>query len=195
MMKKYLKETEIIDFSSPNIQKLAKQLVKGCNTDEEIAKNVFEYVRDKIRHIGDYKLNIQACKASEVLNQKAGWCYAKSHLLAALLRANKIPVGFCYQRLSCNEYQKDIYCLHGLNAIYLKDFTWYKVDSRGNKKGVDAQFNPPYEKLAFELAENEYNLENIYEEPLSKIVTFLEKKFDSYEEMSQEIPDIEASFV
>lgn len=33
----------------------------------------------------------------------SGICYAKSHLLAALLRANKIPAGFCYPRLSAYE--------------------------------------------------------------------------------------------
>ena len=30
--------------------------------------------------------------------------------------------------------KKDIYCLHGLNAIYLKEFGWYKVDARGNRE-------------------------------------------------------------
>ena len=67
-----------------------------------------------------------------------------------------------------------IYCLHGLNAIYLKDYGWYKVDSRGNKKGVDAQFNPPIEKLAFKLEENEFGLPKIYEEPLDIVVQTLE---------------------
>ena len=40
-----------------------------------------------------------------------------------------------------------LYCLHGLNWIYLKEFGWYRVDARGNKEGVNAQFNPLYEKL------------------------------------------------
>lgn len=189
MIDEYLEITETIDFLNPRIQKLAKELSKACKSDEEIAKNIFEYVRDEIRHIGDYKLNIQACKASEVLNHKAGWCYAKSHLLAALLRANAIPTGFCYQRLSCSEYKKDIYCLHGLNAIYLDDYGWYKVDARGNKEGIDAQFNPPNEKLAFKLEENELDLEEIFAEPLDEIVEYLETNFDSYDEMVEKFPD------
>ena len=189
-MTNFLKETKIINYSHPSIQTLAKKLSDGCNTDIEIAKNCFTYVRDNINHSGDHKDNITTCKASDVLEHKTGWCYAKIHLLAALLRANDIPTGFCYQRLSCSEYKKDIYCLHGLNAIYLKEFGWYKVDPRGNKKGVDAQFTPPLEKLAFELQEGEFDLPDIYEKPLDVILQTLEK-YQSYEEMINNFPDIQ----
>ena len=185
----YLEETEIIDFSNSNIQKLSKELSFGCKSDVEIAKNCFIYVRDEIRHTGDFQDNITTYKASDVLRHKTGWCYAKSHLLAALLRANNIPTGFCYQRLSCSEYKEDIYCLHGLNAIYLKEFGWYKVDARGNKEGVNAEFNPPIEKLAFEIGENEFDLPDIYEKPLDIVVETL-KKFKTYQEMINNFPDI-----
>ena len=87
-------------------------------------------------------------------------------------------------------YKICIYCLHGLNAIYLKDYGWYKVDARGNKKGIDAQFNPPLEKLAFELKENEFDLHKIYEEPLNIIIQALEKH-TTYKEMIDNMPDIE----
>ncbi len=39
--------------------------------------------------------------------------------------------------------------LHGLNAVHLPEFGWYRIDPRGNKPGVDAQFSPPVERLAF----------------------------------------------
>jgi transglutaminase-like putative cysteine protease len=184
----FLKESEIIDFSNPNIQKLSQELAKDCKNNEQIAKNCFLYVRDNINHSGDYKDDITTCKASDVLKYKTGWCYAKSHLLAALLRANKIPTGFGYQRLNCGEYKDEVYCLHGLNAIYLKDYGWYKVDARGNKKGVDAQFNPPFEKLAFELGENEFDLPDIYDEPLDVVVESL-NKYKTYAEMIGNFPD------
>ncbi len=187
-MSNFLEETEIINFSHPDIQALALSLSNGCNTDEEIAKKCFLFVRDEIQHSGDYKSNITTLIASDVLKYKTGWCYAKSHLLASLLRANEIPTGFCYQRLNCGEYKDDVYCLHGLNAIYLKNYGWYKVDARGNKEGVNAQFNPPIEKLAFELAENEYDLQRIYDKPLSEVVTALEKN-KTYEEMIHNFPD------
>ena len=185
---KFLQESKIIDFSHPTIQKLSQELAENCKNDEQIAKNCFTYVRDNINHSGDFKDDITTCKASDVLKYKTGWCYAKSHLLAALLRANGIPTGFCYQRLSCGEYKDDIYCLHGLNAIYLKDYGWYKVDARGNKKGVDAQFNPPFEKLAFILEENEFDLPDIYDKPLDILVESL-NKYKTYDEIINNFPD------
>lgn len=188
-MKKFLKASELVDFHMPNIQALASELAEGLSSDEQIAKKCFLYVRDEIRHSGDYKDEITTYKASDVLKHKTGWCYAKSILLAALLRANNIPTGFCYQRLSCSEYVEDIYCLHGLNTIYLKSYGWYRVDARGNKEGVDAQFTPPTEKLAFELQENEVDLPEIYDEPLDVVVKAL-KKYKTYDEMIHNFPDI-----
>jgi len=189
IMTRYIQETDIINYSDPEIKELAFSLSQATKTDVEIAKICFEYVRDEINHTGDYKDNITTYKASDVLRYKTGWCYAKSHLLAALLRANNIPTGFCYQRLSCSEYKKDIYCLHGLNAVYLKDYGWYKVDPRGNKDGVDAQFNPPTEKLAFELDEHEFDLPDIFDEPLKIVVDTL-KRCRTYNRMVNNFPDI-----
>lgn len=37
----FLKESEIIDFLNPNIQKLSVELVKDFRSDIEIAKNCF----------------------------------------------------------------------------------------------------------------------------------------------------------
>jgi len=189
-MTEYLKETDLIDFSNKEVHDLAMTLAKDCETDTQIAKKCFEYVRDEIHHSGDYKDNITTATASEVLKHKTGWCYAKAFLLAALLRANGIPAGFTYQRLSCSEYKKDIYCLHGLNYIHLKEHGWYRVDARGNKDGVDAQFNPPYEKLAFELQENEFDLTENLAEPLDIIVYAL-RTHKTYDEMVDNFPDIE----
>lgn len=183
----YMQESAIINFSHPTVAKMAQKLMQGCRTDVEIAKACFSYVRDKIAHTGDTQNAIPTCTASEVLEHATGWCYAKSHLLAALLRANGIPTGFCYQRLFCDEYKKDSYCLHGLNAIYLKEFGWYKIDARGNKEGVDAQFMPPHEKLAFTLLEGESNLDEIYSEPLDVVIKALSQNYDL---MINNFPDI-----
>jgi len=189
-MQHYLEETEIIDYSNDEVYALAMRLAQGCETDVQISKNCFEYVRDKIHHSGDYQDEIITYRASDVLKHKTGWCYAKSHLLAAFLRANGIPTGFSYQRLSCSKYRDDIYCLHGLNNIYLKEYGWYRVDARGNKEGVNAQFNPPYEQLAFELGEHEFDLPEILVEPLDEVIEAL-KKHSCYAEMVENFPDVE----
>lgn len=188
-MEQFLQETELVDFSNSQVKELAFSLAQDTSSDEECAKKCFTYVRDEIHHSGDFQDNITTYKASDVLKYGTGWCYSKSILLAALLRANNIPTGFCYQRLSCSEYVKDVYCLHGLNAIYLKEFGWYRVDSRGNKEGINAVFKPPHEQLAFNLEEHEYDLDEILEDPLPEVVAAL-KKFTCYEEMIHNFPDV-----
>lgn len=189
-MDKYLESSEYIDWKHPNVSTLAYELSNGVDKDQDIALKCFEWVRDKIKHSSDFKLNPVTCKASDVLTHGTGYCYAKSHLLAALLRANKIPAGLCYQRLSVFE-DGSPYSLHGLNAIYLKDVGWYRVDPRGNKAGVDAQFSPPREKLAFPIAEpNEADFKEIWHAPLPIIVETLEK-YKTYSEVLENLPDIQ----
>lgn len=188
-MEEFLAFSEIIDFTHPIVAAKARELAQGCSSDTEIAKLCFEFVRDEIRHTGDAGEGITTLRASEVLEQAQGWCYAKSILLAALLRANGIPTALCYQRLSCGEYKEGIHCLHGLNAVFLKEYGWYRIDARGNKEGVDAQFDPPHEKLAFELGESEYDLPEQYIEPLDVVVEALKTR-KNYGEMVGNFPDI-----
>lgn len=185
----FLEASDIIDYTHPSVAAKAYELAQGCSSDTEIAKRCFEFVRDEIRHTGDAGEGITTLRASEVLENAQGWCYAKSHLLAALLRANGIPTALCYQRLNCSEDVEGIYCLHGLNAIYLKEFDWYRVDVRGNKEGVNAQFNPPHEKLAFDLGENEYDLNERYSQPLPVVIEVL-KTYKNYSEIVGHFPDI-----
>lgn len=190
-MDKYLEASEYIDWQQAEILALAKQLAKDADNDAAIAKRCFEWVRDEIKHSWDYQQDPVTCKASDVLKQGTGYCYAKSHLLAALLRANNIPAGLCYQRLSINDDGAP-YSLHGLNAVYLKDFGWYRVDARGNKQGVDAQFLPPREKLAFPINEmNEKDFPDILAEPHNAVVEAL-TRYQSVKDVFENLPDAEA---
>ncbi len=115
-MKNYLEATNVIDYLNENIQKLSKKLSKGLTKDIDIARECFIYVRDNIKHSGDLKSDVSTCKASEVLEYKTGWCFAKSHLLCALLRANNIPVSiFSCILLSKNTCIKKILKIIGNN--------------------------------------------------------------------------------
>jgi transglutaminase-like putative cysteine protease len=187
---KFLKASEIIDYPDNEIQKLSRLLAEGCLTTEEITEKCFKWVRDNIMHSNDFKQNTVTCSASEVLASGTGYCYAKSHLLAALLRANNIPAGLCYQRLSRDENGPP-FCLHGLNAVFLAKFGWYRIDPRGNKEGVDAQFTPPDECLAFKIKlKGEMDLPEIWDEPLPLVVKVLSES-KSYDEVWQNLPDVE----
>jgi transglutaminase-like putative cysteine protease len=146
-------------------------------------------VRDEIKHSVDYKMNPLTCRASDVLKYGTGYCYAKSHLLAALLRANGIPTGFCYQRLSIHD-DCEPYSLHGYNAIYLPEIGWYRVDARGNRPDIDAQFTPPVEKLAYSIRfDGEANFQTILAEPLPIVVEALQR-YSKWDEMLRNLPDI-----
>lgn len=189
-MKAYLASSEFIDWQHPFVLKKAKELAEFETETHDIIKNCFEFVRDEISHSVDAQLSILTCKASEVLTEGTGFCYAKSHLLAALLRANDIPAGLCYQRLTI---ENDIppFCLHGLNAVYLKNHGWYRLDARGNKQGVKAQFCPPFEQLAFPiLVPGEADLPEIWAEPLSVIIDTLTQN-QTVDEVANRLPDIE----
>ncbi|WP_245920931.1 transglutaminase-like domain-containing protein [Melghirimyces profundicolus] len=168
MLEDYLKESEEINYLHHDIQQKADEITSSHQTEIDCIKYTFEFVRDQIHHSWDIQSTKVTCKASEVLQHGEGICYAKSHLLAALLRAQGIPTGFCYQRLTLGSTPETGYAVHCLNAVYL-DFTekWIRLDARGNKPGVQAEFSIDMEKLAFpvrpELGEIDYPV--IYTNP------------------------------
>ena len=189
-MKRYLSHSKYIDFEDQGIMSAARMLAANASSEHELVRDCFEFVRDEIRHSSDFKLNPVTCKASDALRHKTGYCYAKSHLLAALLRANGIPTGLCYQRLSVGDSGAP-YCLHGLNAVHLQDFGWYRIDARGNKTGVNAQFCPPLETLAFPIKDpKERDLPEIWPEPLPSVIEVLER-YETYDQVLANLPDID----
>lgn len=183
----YRVSSPYIDWQHPEVLATATALAAGLDSPPAIAQTCFEFVRDQIKHSWDYRLNPVTCKASDVLRFGTGFCYAKSHLLAALLRANGIPAGLCYQRLTITD--EPPFCLHGLNAVYLPEYGWYRLDARGNKPGVNAAFCPPLEKLAFPILHpGEQDLPGIWAEPLPVVVDVLER-YPTVEQVAENLPD------
>lgn len=83
------------------------------------------------------------------------------------------------------------YCLHGLNAVYLKNHGWYRIDARGNKPHVYAQFSPPREALAFSIQDKEEcDLPEIWPEPLPVVTDVLEQ-YDDVEQVFNHLPNIQ----
>lgn len=196
-MQEYLQASEAIDWQHNAILELAWEIraeVQRENQTEEptelaIAKATFEWVRDRIYHSSDYQMNPITWRASDVLQHQTGFCYAKSHLLAALLRANGIPTGFCYQRLSIDDRGAP-YSLHGFNAAYLPAIGWYRFDARGNRTGINAQFAPPEEQLAYQpKLPEEADFENIFSEPLPVVLQALQTH-RTLEELYPQLPDV-----
>ena len=189
-MQKYLDSSDIIDWRHPTVSAKAMLLAADLKGDEAIAEACFVFVRDHISHSLDSRQNPVTYRASSVLEYGTGYCYAKSHLLVALLRANSIPAGLCYQRLTI-DHDRPPFCLHGLVGVYLARHGWYRIDPRGNKPGVDAAFCPPIEKLAFPIiTKGEADLPEIWPEPLAIVVEALRAGKD-YLDVAQNLPDLE----
>ena len=185
----YLGAGTWIDADHPDVAATARRLAAGAGSEADIVRACFAFVRDEIAHSADVRRGPVTCSASSVLRNGVGFCYAKSHLLAALLRANGIPAGLCYQRLATGDSAAP-YCLHGLNAVYLADVGWYRLDPRGNKAGMDARFDPPREALAFAAnGPGEGDLPGILAEPLP-VVTGVLERCGSYQEVLACLPDL-----
>ena len=172
----YLNATSIIDYNERSIQLLSEKLKTECSSQMHYIKKAYHYVRDEIAHSADIQALSITLKASEVLKEKHGICFAKSHLLAALLRANKIPTGFCYQRLILDDEKSPYLVLHGLNGVYVdKVNKWIRLDARGNNNGIDAQFSLDQEKLAFPIREvfGEEDIFTVFSNPNNNVVRAL----------------------
>lgn len=153
---RYLLADSVIDHAHPEVARQAAQLREGRPDDVTFARAAFDFVRDTVRHSWDAQDPRVTLSASDTLREGVGLCYAKAHLLAGLLRAQGVPSGLCYQRLTDDGQQFDV---HGLVAVFLEG-AWHRQDPRGNKPGVDAQFSLADERLAWpvrpELGECDY---------------------------------------
>jgi transglutaminase-like putative cysteine protease len=187
-MNDFLRRTDVIDWDHPAVRQQARQVAHD-NGPIATAKACFEWVRDEVRHSRDFEMNPVTWRASDVLLHGTGYCYAKSHLLAALLRANGVPAGFCYQRLSINDSGPP-YSLHGFNAVHLPEHGWYRVDPRGNRAGVDTQFTPPVEQLAFALqSPDEIEFANVLADPLDCVIEAL-RGCATWQDALASLPDV-----
>lgn len=142
----FLGGDEFVGIEDPAVRDLARALRRRAGGAVPFARAAFEWVRDEVAHsydAGDPRVTLTA---GEVLEHRVGLCYATSHLLAALLRAEGIPTGLCYQRLAHGEG----HVLHGLVAVHI-DGSWHRQDPRGNTGAIDAQFSLDEEQLAWEI--------------------------------------------
>ena len=90
----YLGDDEVVDVLAPPLSGLAFGLWRDAGGDAiEFSRSAFEYVRDQVGHacdVGDRRVTVTASETLPARNE-SGLCYAKAHLLTALLRARLIP--------------------------------------------------------------------------------------------------------
>lgn len=169
----------IIDWSAPLIRAKIQEFKSQATDDQKQAELAFEFTRDKIKHSFDHPAcTAVTITAEDALLKKEGICFAKAHLLASFLRGMGIPAGFCYQ---LKNNAKAGYVLHGLNAIYLEEAGWFRVDPRGNKTGINAQFSTEKEQLAYPIdpAKGEKDYPYIFPEPLTMVIDAMKNSKDA----------------
>ena len=92
-MEKFLTETKYCDFSNRDINSMAQEITHDLHSDREKARALFYWVRNEIRY--NMRLFIPKIKknfvASNVIQEKQGFCVSKSILLSTLARAVGIP--------------------------------------------------------------------------------------------------------
>ena len=200
---KYLQASEAIDYEDPKIQFAAQFLMDRMmreleedpgnampDPEMQLARITYEYVRDRILHSWDIQNPIVTWRASDVLEKRHGLCYAKSHLLAALLRANGIPAGLCYQYLRLDKTEQTDLILHGLNAAYFESIgRWVRLDARGNKTGISAEFSVDEEKPAFHVKPGlgETDIPIIFAAPDRAVLHTL-RKYTNLPELMEHLP-------
>lgn len=181
----YLKSDEIVDFNDNAIKQLSKTIISSAENETDFVRRAYEYVRDEISHSHDIGESSVTFKATDVLMKRHGICFAKSNLLAAILRREGVPCGFCYQRLILDDETAPYLILHGLNAVYLNEYKkWIRLDSRGNKEGINAEFCTNEEKLAFPIRKEfgEEDIPVILANPDENVVMSF-NKYDSLNEL------------
>jgi Transglutaminase-like enzymes, putative cysteine proteases len=197
-LSKFLKENEYVNYTAENIVLKVKELFEGIDNDIEKARIAYEYVRDEIPHSFDIEAKIITSKASDVLKYKTGICHAKANLLAALLRSQNIPTGFCFQHITLADDDSLGYCVHAYNGVYLRN-KWIKLDARGNTNGKNTQFSLEEPMLAFpnRIEYDEYFWKGMYASPHMDTMKMLEDAktiqdiIDNIPDYVNELPDIE----
>ena len=181
-MEEYLSVSKYINWKDNSILSKADEFKLKFADEISLINAIYKFVRDEIKHSWDVQDKRVTKSATEVLEQGVGICWAKANLLAALFRACGIPTGICYQRLTLGDVPETGFCIHALNAVYIKSLNrWIRLDARGNKEGVDAQFDLEQEKLAFpvrgDLGEVDYGI--VYANPSDKLMQVLEENTDA----------------
>lgn len=187
---KYLTLDNVIDYDNEAIKNLSDILFSKVEDELAYIKAAYEFVRDNIVHSADAGEELITCSASEVLKAGHGICFAKSHLLAALLRAQEIPAGFCYQKLILDDETAPVLIYHGLIGVYIKELNkWVRLDARGNKEGVDARFSIEKEQLAFPIRPElgEVDDYTVYPNPDEKVLDRLQK-YETRPQLWKDLP-------
>ena len=188
---RYLEDTITIDWQTPDVMSTARMLLDALEEPEARIRRLFTFVRDEIADSLDTPTAARTCRASEVLRERTGLCYARSHLLAALLRFAGFPAGFCYARWRDDD-RPGRFVLHGFNAVYLaakKDWVHLDLGCGSGGMRTECRLSAPWSLARWPDAEaGEAFLPFIYKRPGKRIIDLFERAPD-FEAVRRNLPD------
>jgi transglutaminase-like putative cysteine protease len=141
----YLKPTFVIDSNSKVVRKKVTSLTERCGSQKEKARELFYFVRDRIRYNPYLALcSFEDYRASKTLQRGEGFCIQKAVVLAAVARAVGIParLGFADIRnhLAPKELTElmrtNVFYYHGYSELWL-DNKWVKATPAFNVEMCD----------------------------------------------------------
>jgi transglutaminase-like putative cysteine protease len=184
----YLAAAPLVDRDAPPIAAFVDEHLRGLNAIDA-ARRAFTFVRDDVAHSWDIQGRRVTRSASDALAHREGICYPKSHLVAALLRNYGVPTALCYQRLTLLDDDSGGYAVHALNAVFLEG-AWHRLDARGNKPGIAADFSLAEERLAFPVRPefDEVDYPALHAQPHAAIVNTLLANEDAMEMYRKGLP-------
>jgi transglutaminase-like putative cysteine protease len=126
-----LMSTALIQTSHPRISALAKRITHQAKTNRTAAILIHNWVQDEINF--GISSRFYETSATQVLDEKVGYCNTKVSLFNALLRAKGIPTRIRMMDLSAVVLNGlfdpgSSYVDHAITEVFL-DSRWTKVDS------------------------------------------------------------------
>lgn len=142
-MEEYLQPTEFFDCDKTSVNQKALEITKNCETEKEKAIALFYWVRDEIKYnmwlfIPKIKKNFIA---SNVIQERQGFCVSKSILLSTLARVVGIParihlVDLINHKISQKVIEfmnTNVMYVHGYSELYLNG-KWVKLTPSFDKE-------------------------------------------------------------
>lgn len=185
VLSEYLQETEEINYTHQLVIQKSDQLERESENTQDFISKAFLLVRNSIPHSADIEAKHVSITASDVLQNNEGMCYAKSLLLAALLRAKNILCGFCYQKLRLDGSSDSKLIIHALNAVYVEESgSWIALDARGTTDpGLSADLlQKGYYEFSPDISLGEVNFNTVFPNPDPATINAL-KISNSFEEL------------
>ncbi|MEA1961793.1 MAG: transglutaminase-like domain-containing protein [Bacillota bacterium] len=115
----YLEKTCNMDIDHPTVLDVMKRLDLTDLSPEQKAMKIFYFVRDKC-HYNMYATtgNLEAYKASAILQSGEGWCLQKAVLFTALARAAGIPSRLIIVSIRNHKAPREVWDVMGTNVFF-----------------------------------------------------------------------------